>query len=143
MGDTQGTANAANSNKVYLNTFSGSTTSVMPGLWQNILQTWWVGTGFSTARTGGKSPFVSGMVVNGKTYVLVTSGTSFWHAAAALNSDLQTLAHENLNIALSMNRAWSYGAWGDWYYDEVAKEAHVAIWFGRHGLKTYKLTCFE
>jgi hypothetical protein len=143
VGDTQGTANAANSIKAYLNTFSGSTTSVMPGLWQNILQTWWVGTGFSTARTGGKSPFVSGMVVNGKTYVLVTSGTSFWHAAAVLNSDLQTLAHENLNIALSMNRAWSYGAWGDWYYDEVAKEAHVAIWFGRHGLKTYKLTCFE
>jgi hypothetical protein len=143
VGDTQGTANAANSIKVYLNTFSGSTTSVMPGLWQNILQTWWVGTGFSTARTGGKSPFVSGMVINGKNYALVTSGTSFWHAAAVLNSDLQTLAHENLNIAFSMNRAWSYGAWGDWYYDEVAKEAYVAIWFGRYGLKTYKLTCFE
>ncbi|WP_270087705.1 DUF5018 domain-containing protein [Sphingobacterium sp. SYP-B4668] len=143
VGDTQGTPNTANSNKVYLNTFAGSTTTVMPGLWQNILQAWWVGTGFSTARIGGKSPFVSALVINGKSYVLVTSGTSWWHAAAVLNADLQTLAHPNLNITSNINRGWSYGAWADWYYDEVAKEAHLAVWFGRDGLKTYKLTCFE
>lgn len=143
VGDTQGTANAANSNKVYVNTFSGSTTIVMPGLWQNILQSWWVGTGFSTARYGGKSPFVSGMVINGKSYALITSGTAWWHAAAVMNSDLQTLAHQNLNIASSINRGWSYGACADWYYDEKAKEGHLAVWFGRIGLKTYKLTCFE
>lgn len=143
VGDTQGTPNTANSNKVYLNNFGGSTVNVMPGLWQNILQVWWVGTGFSTLRVGGKSPYVSALPINGKNYVLVTSGTSWWHGAAVLNSDLQTLAHENLNIALVVNRGWSYGAIADWYYDADAKEAHLAVWLGRYGLKTFKLTCFE
>jgi len=143
VGDTEGTANTANSNKVYLTTSAGSTTHVMPGYWQNTLQSWWVGTGFSTARIGGRSPMVSALVINGKSYVFVTSGTSWWHAAAVLNEDLQSLAHNNLNIAESVNRGWSYGAWADWYYDEEAKEAHLAVWFSRMGLRTYKLTCFE
>nr|WP_121273626.1 DUF5018 domain-containing protein [Pedobacter schmidteae] len=143
VGDTEGTTNAANSIKAYAKSFSGSTLSVMPGLWQNILQTWWVGTGFSTARVGGRAPVVSALTINGKTYVAVTSGTSFWNAAAVLSSDLQTLAHENLNITVPINRAWSFGGWVDWYYDDAAKEAHLAIWFDRVGLKTYKLTCFE
>lgn len=143
VGDTEGTANAANSIKGYVNSFAGSTLSVMPGLWQNVLQSWWVGTGFATARQGGRAPVVSALVINGKSYAVVTSGTSFWHAAAVLTPDLQTLAHENLNIAIGINRAWSYGSWADWYYDEEAKEAHLAVWLGRHGMKTYKLTCFE
>lgn len=143
VGDTEGTANAANSNHCYVNSFAGSTTSVMPSYWQNILQTWWVGTGFSTARTGGRSPVVSALPVNGKTYIVVTSGTAWWHAAAVLTSDLQSLAHENLNIAVSINRAWSYGAWVDWYWNDEEKEAYLAVWFGRLGLYTYKLTCFE
>ncbi len=143
VGDTEGTANAANSIHCYINSFAGSTTSAMPGLWQNILQTWWVGTGFSTARTGGRAPVVSALVINGKSYVVVTSGTAWWHAAAVLSSDLQTLAHTNLNIVDSVNRAWSYGSYADWYWDEENKEAHLLIWFGRIGLYTYKLTCFE
>lgn len=143
VGDTEGTANAANSIHCYINTFAGSTVSVMPGLWQNTLQSWWVGTGFSTARVGGSSPVVSALPVNGKTYVVVTSGTAWWHAAAVLSSDLQTLAHENLNIADSVNRGWSFGSWADWYWNEEDKEAYLAVWFGRLGLYTYKLTCFE
>jgi hypothetical protein len=143
VGDTEGTANAANSIHAYLNTFSGSTLYSMPPLWQNTLQAWWVGTGFSTARTGGRSPVVNGMVINGKSYVAVTSGTAWWHAAAVLTPDLQKLAHENLNIAYSVNRGWSFGAWIDWYWNEDASEAYLAVWFGRLGLYTYKLTCFE
>lgn len=143
VGDTEGAPNTANSNHAYVNTFSGSTVSVMPGLWQNTLQTWWVGTGFSTSRTGGRSPFISALPINGKTYVVVTSGTAWWHSAAVLSKDLQKLAHENLNIAHSVSRGWSYGSWADWYWDEDEKEAYLAIWFGRLGLYTYKLTCFE
>jgi hypothetical protein len=143
VGDTEGTASAANSIHCYVNTFAGSTVSVMPGLWQNTLQSWWVGTGCSTARTGGRAPVVSALVINGKNYVVVTSGTGWYHAAAVLSSDLQTLAHENLNIAEVVNRGWSFGAWVDWYWDEDAKEAYLAVWFGRLGLYTYKLTCFE
>jgi hypothetical protein len=143
VGDTEGTANAANSIHCYINSTSGSTTSVMPPLWQNTLQAWWVGTGFATARTGGRAPIVSALVINGKSYVVVTSGTAWWHAAAVLTSDLQKLAHENLNIATSVNRAWSFGGWVDWYWNEEAKEAYLAVWFGRIGLFTYKMTCFE
>jgi hypothetical protein len=143
VGDTEGAPSTANSNHAYVNTFSGSTVSVMPGLWQNTLQAWWVGTGFSTARTGGRSPFVSALPINGKTYVVVTSGTAWWHSAAVLSKDLQKLAHENLNIAYSVSRGWSYGSWADWYWDEDEKEAYLAVWFSRLGLYTYKLTCFE
>lgn len=143
VGDTEGTPNAANSINCYINTFAGSTVSVMPPLWQNTLQSWWVGTGFATARVGGRSPVVSALPINGKTYVIVTSGTAWWHAAAVLSPDLQTLAHENLNIAESVNRAWSFGSWVDWYWNEEDNEAYLAVWFGRLGLYTYKLTCFE
>lgn len=143
IGDTEGTAATANSIKCYINAFEGITTSAMPGLWQSTLQTWWVGTGFSTARTGGRAPVVSALPINGKSYVVVTSGTAWWHAAAVLDSELQTLAHPNLNIAHGMNRGWSYGAWVDWYWDDINKEAHLAVWLGRVGLQTYKLTCYE
>lgn len=143
VGDTDGAPGTANSIKAYINSFAGSSISVMPGYWQNILQTWWIGTGFSTSRYGGRAPFVSSLVVNGKSYVAVTSGSAWWHAAAVLSSDLQSLAHENLNIAVPMNRGWSFGSYADWYYDEDKKEAYLAFWFGREGLRTYKLTCFE
>lgn len=143
VGDTDGSPGAANSIKVYVNSFAGLGQQTMPGFWQNILQEWWVGTGMSTTRVGGRSPFVSGMVINGKSYAIVTSGTAWWHAAAVLTGDLQNLAHENLNIVQDISRGWSYGSFGDWYYNEETKEAYLAIWFGRIGLKTYKLTCYE
>lgn len=143
IGDTEGGANTANSVKCYINNFGGMTTTVMPGLWQNILQTWWVGTGFALARGGGHTPVVSALPINGKTYVALTSGTSWFHAAAVLNTDLKTLAHPNLNIAQSVNRTWSYGEMIDWYWDDNEKCAYLAVWFGRIGVKTYKLTCYE
>ncbi|MDR1681288.1 MAG: DUF5018 domain-containing protein [Prevotellaceae bacterium] len=144
IGDTEGSGNTANSIKGYVNSYAGSTIAVMPGLWQNILQAWWVGTGFATARTGGHRPVVSGMVINGKSYIAVTSGSAWWHAAAVLESDMKTLAHENLNItAGSISCGWSYGSWADWYWDEEESAGYLAFWFGRLGLYTYKLTCYE
>jgi hypothetical protein len=145
IGDAEGTANAANSIHGYVMSPSGSTIYVMPSYWQNILQAWWVGTGFATARTGGRSPVVSALPINGKTYVTVTSGTGWWFAAAVLTSDLQKLAHENLNIAIDVaaSRGWSFGEWVDWYWSDDNNEAYLAVWFGRLGLFTYKMTCFE
>ncbi|MDR0507490.1 MAG: DUF5018 domain-containing protein [Dysgonamonadaceae bacterium] len=141
LGDSEGSK--ANSIHVYINTFSGLTTSAIPGYWQNILQTWWVGTGFVTDRTGGRRPAVSALVINGKSYVAVTTGTDWWHAATVLSADLQSTTHENLNIAYSVTSAWSYGSYLDWYWSEENKEAYLAVWLGRLGLYTYKLTCFE
>jgi hypothetical protein len=143
VGDGEGTINSNNSIKCYINSNAGSTIAVMPALWNNTLQVWWVQTGATTARGGGRRPVVLGMVINGKSYVTVTSGTSFWHAAAVLGTDLSTLAHENLNIASDVSCAWSFGSWADWYWDEEESAGYLAVWFGRIGLLTYKLTCFE
>lgn len=144
VGDAEGTAGAANSVHCYFNSFAGSALNTMPAFWQSTLQAWWVGTGFTTQRGGGRCPVVSALPINGKSYVVVTSGTNFWTAGAVLSSDLQTLAHENLNIAFPVvSRAWSFGEWVDWYWDEEQQEAYLAVWFGRLGLYTYKMTCFE
>jgi aspartate ammonia-lyase len=80
------------------------------------------------------------MVINDKSYVLVTSGTQWKHAAAVLNADLQTLTHTNLDIAVSANTGWSNGGWADWYWDETEQAGYLAVWFERYGLLTYKLT---
>jgi len=142
VADTEGTAGQNNTVKAYINTFDGATASVMPPFWQNNLQSWWAGTGATTARVGGRTP-ASALMINGKTYVVVTSGTGWWHSAAVVSADLQTLSHKNLNIAYGVNRGWSYGSWADWYWDEDKREAYLAIWFGRLGLYTYKFTCYE
>lgn len=143
VGDVEGTANVANSVHVYINNAGGATTTVMPGLWQNRLQTWWVGTGCALFRGGAHTPVVTALPINGKTYVALTSGTSWYHTAAVLDTDLETLAHENLNIAEVVNRAWSYGEWLDWYWSSEENCAYLAVWFSRIGLRTYKLTCYE
>ena len=151
IGDSEGTLGTANTNKCYVRSSAGSTTYVMPGLWNNTLPighpagTWWVGTGMATTRIGGRSPVVSAMLVNGKTYVAVAGGSGYYHAAAVLTSDLQKLAHNKLDVApaQSISRGWCYGAWIDWYWDDDQKEAYLAIWFGRYGLLTYKLSAFE
>jgi hypothetical protein len=143
VGDTEGSAVTNNSVMCYINSFAGTTLAIMPMLYQNILQTWWVGTGRSLARTGGHRPVVSGMVINGKSYVAVLSGFEWQQTAAVLEADLSTLAHPNLNISSGVNANWSFGSWVDWYWNEEDGEAYLAVWFGRVGLLTYKLTCFE
>ena len=145
IGDGEGTAGSNNTIKVYIMSRAGATVQVIPSYWQNILQAWWVGTGATTQRVGGKTPVVSALPVNGKTYVAVTSGTGWWTAAAVLSSDLQSLAHGNLNIAIELgtSRGWSFGESLDWYWSDDNNEAYLAVWAGRYGLRTFKLTCFE
>jgi hypothetical protein len=143
IGDVEGAIGANGSIKCYINSYAGSTLAVMPSLWNGILWPYWVQTGQSLQRTGDRRPMISGMVINGKSYVAVTSGSAWYHTMAVLNTDLETLAHENLNYYEGINSGWSFGQWVDWYWDEEAEEGHFAVWFGRLGLYTYKLTCFE
>jgi hypothetical protein len=144
IGDAETPIAAVNTIKCYINSYAGATIATMPGLWDNTLQQWGAGTGYALRRTGCRRPVVSGMVINGKSYVAVVSGTMWWHAAAVLEPDLATLAHTNLNIAAgSIDTGWCYGSWVDWYWDEEESAAYIAIWFGRIGLYTYKLTCFK
>ena len=132
------------STRMYIVSNAGETLEEIPHYWNNTLvDAWWANTGFALARPGGRSPVVSALPINGKTYITVTTGTSWWYAAAVLNSDLQSLANEKLNLLddTAASRGWSYGEWVDWYYNEDLKEAYLAIWFGRIGLYTFKLTC--
>lgn len=154
VGDTEGpTASTVpiNTNKCYINSSIGAQVFIMPELWSTTLGlsagvgSWYVGTGMATNRQGGRSPVVSALPINGKTYITVALGSNFYHAAAVLNDNLQTLANNNriLDItSATISRGWSYGAWVDWYYDDELKEAYLAVWFGRVGLQTFKLTCF-
>jgi hypothetical protein len=143
IGDTEGSAGAAWSVHCYVNSNAGSTLYTMPAFWQNILQAFWVGTGCSTARIGGRTPVVSALPINGKSYIVLTSGTAWYNLAAVVSSDLQNLADPVFNVANVMARAWSYGSWVDWYWSEDKKEAYLAIWFDREGLTTFKMTCYE
>jgi hypothetical protein len=141
VGDAEGSGN--NALKGYINTAAGSTTTIMPGLWQSTLQSWWVGTGQNLSRTGARRPLVSALPINGKTYICYVGGTAWWHAAAVLETDFSTLAHQNLNIAHSINCGWSYGCWMDWYWDKDAEEGYLSIWMARDAVYTYKMTCYE
>jgi len=146
VGDVEGTVASNGSVKCYINNPAGTTTFVMPPFWNNGLPTWpySVQTGQSLTRTGARRPVVSALPINGKTYVVVTSGSAFYPSAAVLTGDLQKLAHINLSITLgSFTVGWSYGSWVDWYFNDDTKEAYLAIWFERYGLYTFKLTCFE
>jgi hypothetical protein len=144
IGDVQGSIGASYSISCYIKSPSGFLSATMSNLWDSKLQELWIGTGQSLERPGARKPVVSGMVINGKSYVAVLSGGLWEHAAAVLEPDLTTLAHENLNLCSpSLELGWSFGGWVDWYWNEDAGEAYLAVWFGRVGLYTYTLTCFE
>ena len=146
VGDVEGTVAANGSVKCYINSPAGTTTFVMLPFWNNGLPTWpyWVQTGQSLTRTGARRPVVSALSINGKSYVVVTSGSAYYPSAAVLTDDLQKLAHQNLSITLgSFTVGWSYGSWVDWYFDDDTKEAYLAIWFERYGLYTFNISCFE
>ena len=86
------------------------------------------------------------MLINGKQYALFVGGSMWWQAMAVLeyDYDLSTLAHENANIAAFTGTVgWSYGGLGAWYWDKEEEAGYVAAWWGRSGLITRKLTCYE
>ena len=145
--DNQGEPGANHGNQIYINTFDGLTVGeVANPLLQNNLQTWWVGNGPSLLRVGAHRPYMSSMLINGKQYALFVGGSMWWQAMAVLeyDYDLSTLAHENANIAAFTGTVgWSYGGLGAWYWDKEEEAGYVAAWWGRAGLITRKLTCYE
>ena len=145
--DNTGELGANHGNQIYINTFDGITIGeVANPLLQNNLQTWWVGNGPSLYRTGAHRPYVSAMLINGKQYALFVGGSMWWQAMAVLeyDMDLSTLAHENANVAAYTGTlGWSYGGLGAWYWDREEEAGYVAAWWGRAGLVTRKLTCYE
>lgn len=145
VGDNEGTGN--NTIKVYMNTYSGRTTLIMPMVLQSTgsggFHDWWVGTGSSLARMGARRPFVSCMPINGRTYVMLLNGTGWWWCNTIIDAaDLNTRI-EGAEYDFSINATWSFGGSGDWYWDEAECAAYWVGWIDRHGAFKYKVTCFE
>jgi len=149
VGDVEGTSGGAGTVKGYINNWAGGTTSTMPPFFQGNsgFPGWpedgWVSQGQSLSRGGGRRPVVSALPINGKTYVAMANGSNWWPSAAVLDDDLQTWVNDDLTSCFSLNTGWSYGSWVDWYYDEVKKEAYLAVWHDRYGLITFKMAFIE
>ncbi len=145
VGDTEGSGN--NTIKVYRNTFSGKTILIMPGVLQSTgsggFHDWWVGTGSYLARTGARRPYVSCMPINGKTYMMLLNGTGWWWCNTLIDiADMNTRI-EGAEYDFSVNANWSFGASGDWYWDESENAAYWVAWIDRHGVFKHKITCYE
>ena len=50
---------------------------------------------------------------------------------------------EGAEYDFSINAGWSFGASGDWYWDESETTAYWVSWIDRHGAFKFKMTCFE
>lgn len=145
IGDTEGSGN--NTIKVYINSFAGNTKSVMPGVLQSTgaggFHDWWVGTGSRLERTGARRPYVSCMQINGKDYVMLLNGTGWWWCNTLIQADDLNTRIEGAEYDFSINAGWSFGASGDWYWDESETTAYWVSWIDRHGAFKFKMTCFE
>lgn len=150
VGDTEGEYSMSPQNhmvKIWLSTWEGDYFGEpATPFYQGLLQGWWVGNGCSLARMGNRRPYLASMLINGKNYILFAGGTAWWGGSAVFENDpeINTLAHENTNIACYTGTInWSYGQTGAWYWDKEECAGYYAVWFGRAGLITRKLTCFE
>lgn len=145
VGDNEGSGN--NTIKVYHNTFGGRTNAIMPMVLQSTgsggFHDWWVGTGSSLARTGARRPYVSCMPINGHNYVMLMNGTGWWWCNTLIDADDLNTRIEGAEYDFSVNASWSFGASGDWYWDESECAAYWIGWIDRQGAFKYKVTCFE
>lgn len=145
VGDAEGSGN--NTIKVYINSYTGRTGTIMPGVLQSTgsggFHDWWVGTGACLARTGARRPYVSCMPINGRDYVMILNGTGWWWCNTIVDAaDLRTRI-AGAEYDFSVNASWSFGGTGDWYWDESEHAAYWIGWIDRHGAFKYKITCFE
>lgn len=141
IADTEGSGN--NSVRVYVNTFSGKTKTIMPNVLQNDFHQWWVGTGGALSRTGGRRPYVSGMTLNGKNYAMILNGTAWWYCNTIVDADDLHARVSGAEKDFSINAAWSFGATGDWYWDDSTHTGYWIGWADRYGFYKYKITCYE
>lgn len=150
ISDGEGVANTNNSLRVYTNNWAGGTTGVLTNAYQSVgaggFHDWWSGNGGTLARTGGRHPYISAMPINGKTYIMMMAGTAWWYCNVIIEAgDLHTrvTGAEVDYVIEGIGKAWSFGATGDWYYDE---STHTGYWVGytdRYGMFTMKFTCYE
>lgn len=140
LGDVEGNGNG--SIKVFAKTYKGTTKVIMGNVLHNEWEQWWVLTGINIARTGGRRPYVNGMLINGKHYAMLMNGTAWWwHNDIADLDDLKTRV-TGTPWAYSTNVSWSFGGCGDWYWDGQRGEGHVVYYTDRYGIAVFRLTCF-
>lgn len=148
VGDSEGAAGTNNTIKAYVNTFSGKTKVAMPNI---VLQSqgnggyhdWWVGSGSALNRPGARRPYVSAVVMNGKRYNMMLNGTGWWWCNTIVDADNLVTRINGAEVDFSVGCGWSFGATGDWYYDEATHTGYWIMWMDREGMYFHKLTCYE
>lgn len=156
VGETEGDGNG--SVKVYNNSASGVTNSVMPAYLNGVPMSdgiqWWSATGKSGGRGGSRRPFVMAMNVNGKEYSLVLTGYDWTTRSLMMTGDFSKFINDDLTYDMrryetallgggGLNATTSFGSAGCWYWDADANVGYVAIWNGREGLATFLISSYE
>lgn len=156
VGETEGDGNG--SVRVYYNTSSGMTASVMPAYLNGKPfsdgVTWWSATGKSGGRGGCRRPFVMAMNINGKDYSLVLTGYDWSYRSQMMTGDFSEYTGDALCYdmrkysmakigAAGLNGITSFGSAGCWYWDADNNQGRIAIWNGREGLATFIVSSYE
>lgn len=116
----------------------------------------WISAGNKLARPGGRRPFMMAMTFNGTRYSMCLNGydwdnfnmfmdeaMTMMYYPNALTHDLRKYTYEVNNGANGIAAAWSFGSCGCWYWDDEQNLGYVAIWQGREGMSTFRVTSYE
>lgn len=156
VGDTEGEGNG--SVRVYNNSASGVTNSVMPAYLNGVPMSdgiqWWSATGKSGGRGGSRRPFVMAMNINGMDYSLVLTGYDWTTRSQMMTGDFSRFINDDLTYDMrryetaqlgggGLNGITSFGSAGCWYWNADANEGRVAIWNSREGLATFLISSYE
>lgn len=143
VADNEGTAGEGNSVHCYINNSKNTSIVIMPACLNGDYHPWWTGTGIALMRTGARRPFASAMPINGKPYVMMLNGTSWWYCNVIVDA---ANIHDRITgaeVDFSTNCNWSFGGSGDWYWDEEKREANWVGYADRYGMYNVKVTCYE
>lgn len=116
--------------------------------------TCWSQTGVYGLRGGARRPHMMAMNMNGKDYALCVTGYDWENFTVMMNGDMTEFINDVLTYDMrsyfislvgsaGFATAWGFGGNGTWYWDDEAKEGKVAVWFGRMGMFTYRIHCYE
>lgn len=128
------------------NAYSGKVRCLMPNVLNGDFEQYWQpANGMACERYGARNPYVSPLLINGKTYLMVMMATDWdCHNDVVDAHDLHSrVAGCGTGFCIEIGVSWSFGTSGDWFYDEDNHEAWLAYYNGRYGISIYRLTCYE
>lgn len=118
----------------------------------------WINMGNKLSRPGGRRPFMMAMTFNGKRYSECLNGYDwdnynmfmdetmsmmyYSNALSALTHDLRKYT-ESVRGSAGISAGWSFGSTGCWCWNQEENIGYVAIWQGREGMATFRVTSYQ